>query len=50
MSEKTDISSKTLDSSFQTIELRLRQKPEMDTPETETSADELKLRSVDERN
>ena len=49
MSEETEIGSPTLDSSSGTIELRFRQKPEMDTPVTETSADELTLRSVDER-
>ena len=38
-----------LDSSSETIELRFRQEPKMDTPGTETSADELTLRSVDER-
>ena len=39
----------TLDSSSERIELRFKLEPEMDTPVTETSADELTLRSVDER-
>ena len=49
MSEETEIGTQTLDSSTETIELRFRQEPEMDTPVSETSADELTLRSADER-
>ena len=49
MSEEIEIGSQTLDSSSETIELRLRQEPEMDTPANETSADELTFRSYDER-
>ena len=49
MSEETEIGTQTLKCSSETIELRFRQEPEMDTPVTETSFDELTLRSVDER-
>ena len=49
MSKETEIGTQTLDSSSETIELRFRQEPYMDIPVTETSADELTLRSVDER-
>ena len=48
MSEVTEIGPKTLESSSETIELRFRQEPEMVTPVTEPSADELILRSADE--
>ena len=46
MSEETEIGTQTLDSSSEMVELRFRQEPEMDTPGTETSKDELTLRSV----
>ena len=49
MSKETEIGTHTLDSSSETIELRLRQEPEIDTLVTETSADELTLKSVNER-
>ena len=49
MGEESEIGTKTLDSSFETIELRFRQETEMDTTVDETPADELTLRSVDER-
>ena len=49
MSEQTIIGTETLDSSSETIELRFRQEPWMDTQVTDTSADELTLRSVEER-
>ena len=48
--EETEIGTQTRDSSSAAIELRFTQEPEMDTPVTETSADELSIRSVDERN
>ena len=44
-----DIGTQTIDSSSETIQLRFRQEPRIDTPAIETSADELTLRSVDER-
>ena len=49
MSEKTENGTQTLDSSSETIELRLRQETEMEPTSDETSTDELILRSVDER-
>ena len=49
MSEETEIGTHTLDSSSETIELRFRQQPKMDTLITETSIDELTLRSIDEQ-
>ena len=49
MSRETETGTQTLDSSSDTIELRLRQEPETDTQGTEASADELTLRSGDER-
>ena len=49
MSQETDIGTQTLDSFSEATELRSREEPEMDTPVIETSADELTLRSVDER-
>ena len=49
MREETEIGTQTLDSSSKIVELRFRQEPEMGIPVTETSADELTLRSVDER-
>ena len=49
MSEVTEVGTQALDSSSETIELRFRQEPEMDTPVTETSGAELTLMSVDER-
>ena len=49
MSKETETGTQTLDNSFEAIELLFRQEPEMDTPANETSADELSLRSVDER-
>ena len=49
MGEEKEFGTETLDSFSETIELRFRQKPELDTPLTELSADELTLGSVDER-
>ena len=49
MIEKTEVGTQILEISSETIGLRFRQEPEMDIPENETSADELTLRSVDER-
>ena len=49
MSEETEIGSDTLDSSSETIELRIRQELEIDTSGTETSPEELTLRLVDKR-
>ena len=49
MSEETETGTQTLDSSSETIELRLRQETEMEPTLDETLADELTLRSVDER-
>ena len=49
MREETESGNQTLDSSSETIELRFRQEPEMDTRANETSADELTLRLVGER-
>ena len=46
MSEELEIGTQILDSSSETIELRFRQGPEMETPGTDTSIDELTLRSV----
>ena len=49
MSEETEIATRTLDNSSEAVDLRFRQKPILDTQVTETSTDELTLRSVDER-
>ena len=49
MSEEAEFGTEALDSSSETIELRFIQAPEVDTPVNETSADQLTLRSVDER-
>ena len=49
MSEETEIGTQILESSSETIEFRFRQEPQMDTPADGTFADELTLRSVDER-
>ena len=49
MSEETETGTQTFDSSSESIELRLRQEPEMEPAVDETTADELTLRSVDER-
>ena len=49
MSNETEAGTQTLDSSSDTIVLRLRQESEMDAQGIETSADELTLRLVDER-
>ena len=49
MNEETENGTQTLDSFPDTIELRFRHLPEMDNAVTETSSDELPLRSVDER-
>ena len=49
MSEETGINTQTLDSSSETIELRLRQEAKMKPTLNETSTDEITLRSVDER-
>ena len=48
-SDETELDTQTLGISTETMELRLRQRPEMDTPENETSANELTPRSIDER-
>ena len=49
MNDKTEAGTQTLDISSETIELRRREEPEMDSQGTETSADELTQYSVDER-
>ena len=49
MSEEVEIGTQTLGSSSETIELRFRKETEMDTTVYETPADELTLRSVNER-
>ena len=49
MHSETQAGTKTLDSCSVKIELRLSRESEMDTQEIETAADELTLRSVDER-
>ena len=48
MSKETEAVSQKRDNSSDTIELRLRQEPEMVTQGTETYASELTLRSFDE--
>ena len=49
MSEETETGTQTLQSSFETIELRLRQETESETTSDETPTDGLTLSSVDER-
>ena len=49
MSEETETGTQTLDSSSETIELRLRQEVEMEPISDETTIDKLTLRSDDER-
>ena len=49
MSNKTKAVTQTLDILSNMIDSRLGQEPEMDTQGIEISADELMLRSVDER-
>ena len=49
MSEETENGTQTLDSSSETIELRLRQEAGMALTMNETSTDELTLKSGDER-
>ena len=49
MSEETEIGTQTLDSSSDTIKLRLRQETELEPNLNETSTDELTLKSIDER-
>ena len=49
MSEDTEIGAQTFDSSFESLELGLRQESEMEPAADETPADELALRSVNER-
>ena len=49
MSEETETDTQTFDSSSASIELRLRQETETEPGVDETPADELTLRSVDER-
>ena len=39
MSEETEIGTQTLNISSETVELRFRQEPELDAPDTETSTD-----------
>ena len=49
MSEEIESSTRTLDSSSETIDLRLKQETEKEPTSDETSTDELTLRSVDKR-
>ena len=49
MSEETDTGTQTFDSSSESIELRLSQETEIEPAVDKTPADELTLRSVDER-
>ena len=49
MSNETEAGTQTLDSSSDTIDIRLRQDPGMDIQGIKTSADELTLGSIDER-
>ena len=49
MSEETENGTQTHDSSSKTIELRERQKTDMEPTLDETSTDELTIRSSDER-
>ena len=49
MSEEIETGTQTLDSSSESIELRLSQDTEMEPTLDETPTDELTLRSVDER-
>ena len=49
MNEGTEFGTQLLDSSSETIELSIKQEPQMDTPDTETSTIELTLRPADER-
>ena len=49
MNKQTETGTQTLDSSSETIDSRFRQKIVMDIQVTETFADELSLRPVDER-
>ena len=49
MNVEAETGRQTLDSSSETIELRFGQETEMDTTVDETPADEVTLRSVDER-
>ena len=49
MSNETEIGAQALDSSWDTVDLRLRQELDMDSQENESSISEFKLRSVDER-
>ena len=48
MSEEIETGTQTPDSSSETIEFRFRREPEMDAQVTESSFDELTLRTVDE--
>ena len=49
MSNETEAGTQTLDNSSDTIDLRPRREPKMDSQEIEPSACELTLRSVDKR-
>ena len=49
MSEEVETSTQKIDSYSESIELRLKQENEMDDTRDETSADELIVKSVDER-
>ena len=49
MSEETETGTQTIDSTSETIELRLRQEAKMKHKLDGTSTDELTLKSVDER-
>ena len=49
MSEETEVGTQKLEISSEMIELRFRQKREMETPEIETSTDRHTLKSIHER-
>ena len=49
MSNETEAGTQTMDSSPDTIDLRLRQESQIDPQEMESSADETTIRSVEER-
>ena len=49
MSNENEAGTQTLDSNSDTIDLSLRQEPDMDCQKNESSISELTLRSVDER-
>ena len=49
MTEETEIGTQTLDSSSETIELKLREEAEMEPTLNKRSTNELTLKSVDKR-